>query len=182
MAHVKIVSPSGWDQFEGNVARLVKIASGGLRGHDRSEFIKRAGASSNVFLPFLDSVKIAKDEEPVHVIALGAEEAYGPNRNGDAFDEHTCKTGHDSFVKFARWYRNHKNKDPKQSYGIIKLSAYNPQMRRVELLVALNKEKSAAERNGGFVADKELAKLARDEDIAVSMACRVPYDVCTYSG
>jgi hypothetical protein len=179
---VKIVSPSGWDGLEGPHASLVKVPGSGLRGHDRGSFIKRAGASSNVFLPYLDSIKVAKDEQLVHLIALGASEAYGPNRNGDAFSEKTCQDCHDTFVKFARWYRNHKNKDPQHSYGIIKLSAYNPLMRRIELLVALNAEKSAADRNGGHVADKELAKLARGDDLAVSMACRVPYDVCSWCG
>lgn len=181
MAMIKIVSPSGWD-FDGPVASSVKIASDGLRGHDRGEFVKRAGAAANIFLPYLDSVKFAKDEEPVHLLALGASEAYGPNRNGDGFKEATCKKYHDTFVKFARHYRNHKNKDPKISYGVIKLSAYNPTMRRVELLVGLNKEKSAVDRNGGFVADKELEKLAKGEDLAVSMACRVPFDVCASCG
>ena len=179
MAMVKIFSPSGWD-FDSPVASLVKIASGGLRGNDRANFIKRANGSHNVFLPYLDSVKFAADEEPMHLIALGASEAYGPNRNGDGFTEKTCKDYHDTFVKFAKFYRNHKNKDPQISYGTVKLSAYNPIMRRVELLCGLNREKSAAERNGGFIADKELEKLARGDDIAVSMACRVPYDECSY--
>jgi len=181
MAMVKIVSPCGWD-FDGPVVSLVKVASRGLRGHDRDLFIKRAYGSANVFLPYLDSVKFAADEEPVHLIALGASEAYGANRNGDGFKEATCKACHDTFVKFARFYRNHKNKDTAISYGHVKLSAYNPVMRRVELLVALNKEKSAVDRNGGFVADKELEKLAKGQDIPVSMACRVPYDICSECG
>ncbi len=182
MAMVKIISPSGWKQFEGNVASLVKIAANGLRGHDRASFIKRAGASSSVFLPYLDGVKFAADEEPVHLIALGASEAYGPNRNGDAFDEATCRGCHDTFVKLAKFYRNHRNKNPSISYGTVKLSAYNQDMRRVELLVALNKTKEAAARNNGFVADKELEKLASGKDLSVSMACRVPFDVCGWCG
>jgi hypothetical protein len=179
MAMVKIISPSGWD-FDAPIASTIKIASRGLLGADRSDFVKRAGDAANIFLPYLDKVKFAADEEPVHLIALGASEAYGPNRNGDGFKEATCKSCHDSFVKHAKWYRNHKNKDPLQSYGSVKLSAYNPTMRRVELLVGLNKTKEAAERNKGFVADKELEKLAMGQDLPVSMACRVAHDVCSY--
>lgn len=181
MAMIKVFSPAGWD-FDTPVASLIKIASGGLRGNDRRDFVKRANGAENIFLPYLDSIKFAADEEPVHLIAVGASEAYGPNRNADAFTEKTCKDYHDTFVKFARWFRNHKNKDPNISYGTVKLSAYNPVMRRIELLCALNKEKSAAERNGGFVADRELEKLARNEPIAVSMACRVAHDVCSACG
>lgn len=180
MAMTKIFSPSGWD-FDCPIASHIKIANGGLRGHDRQSFIKRAGDTvSNIFLPYLDSVKIAKDEVPVHLIAIGASEAYGPNRNGDGFREAICRDHHDSFVKHARFYRNHKNKDPRISYGYVKLSAYNPRMRRIELLTVLNAEKSAADRNGGFIADRELEKLARGDDLSVSMACRVPYDVCSW--
>jgi len=178
MGMVKIISPHGWD-FDGPVVSMIKIGSRGLIGNDRSDFVKRA---SHAFLDVIDNIKAAKDEEPVHVLSHGATEAYGPNRNGDGFKEATCREYHNTFEKFARWYRNHKNKDPQASYGIIKKSAYNETMRRVELLAFLNKEKSAAERNGGLVADKEMEKLARGEDIAVSMACRVPYDTCSWCG
>lgn len=180
MSMVKVVSPSGWD-WDRPVALPINVSSRGLRGHDRREFLKLA---SHVFLPYIDQIKVAKDEVPVHLIALGASEAYGPNRNGDAFKEAACKSYHDTFVKFAKWYRNHKNKahqgDP--FYGYIKQSAYHDAMRRVELIAVLNAEKSAADRNGGFVADQELEKLAKGEDIPVSMACRVPYDECAHCG
>lgn len=178
MAHIKFVSPSGWD-FEERILEPVKVSSRGLIGNDRSEFLKRA---SHAFLPTLDNVKFAADEVPVHLIALGASEAYGPNRNGDGFKEATCRNHHDTFVKFAKFFRNHKNKAERGDpfYGVVKASAYNEDMRRVELLCALNAEKSAADRNGGFVADTELEKLARGEDMPVSMACRVPHDVCSF--
>ena len=179
MGMVKLISPHGWD-FDGPTASMIKIGSQGLVGNDRREFVKRAAA--NIFLPYLDNIKLAKDEVGVHLIALGASEFYGPNRNGDGFKAATCQNYHPTFTKYARVYRNHKNKDPSKSYGLVKLSAWNPTMKRVELLVALNAEKSAAERNGGFIADRELEKLARDEDLCVSMACRVPYDECSYCG
>jgi len=55
-------------------------------------------------------------------------------------------------------------------------------MRRIELVCALNGSKEAAARNGGLVADKELEKLASDKDIAVSMACKIPFDKCSACG
>lgn len=178
MSMIKFVSPLGWD-FQEKIATPVKVSSRGLIGTDRSEFLKTA---SHAFLPQLDNVKFAKDEVPVHLIALGSSEAYGPNRNGDGFKEATCRKYHDTFVKFAKFFRNHKNKAEKGDpfYGIVKASAYNEDMRRVELLCALNAEKSAADRNGGFVADAEIEKLARGEDIPVSMACRIPHDICSF--
>ena len=81
MAHVKFVSPSGWD-FDSRIVTPVKWSSRGLLGADRQEFLKTA---SDSFADQLDRIKFAKDEVPVHLIALGASEAYGPNRNGDGF-------------------------------------------------------------------------------------------------
>jgi hypothetical protein len=178
MGHVKLISPLGWD-FQQRIVTPVKVSSRGLFGTDRQEFLKTA---SHSFLDQLNNVKFAKDEVPVHLIALGSSEAYGPNRNGDGFKEAACRAYHDTFVKFAKFYRNHKNKAERGDpyYGTVKASAYNEEMRRVELLCGLNAEKSAADRNGGFVADAELEKLARGEDIPVSMACRVPNDVCSF--
>jgi hypothetical protein len=157
----------------------IKVSSRGLIGNDRRDFLKTA---SQAFLPHIDSYKFASDELPVHLIALGASEAYGPNRNGDGFKEATCKKYHDTFVKFAKFFRNHKNKPEKGDpyYGYVKASAYNDDMRRVELLCALNTNKKAADRNGGLIADAEVEKLARGEDFPVSMACRVPNDVCSF--
>jgi hypothetical protein len=178
MALIKFVSPSGWD-FAEQIVSPIKVSSRGLIGNDRQDFLKRA---SHTFLPQLDNVKFAKDEVPVHLIALGASEAYGPNRNGDGFKEATCRDHHATFVKFAKFFRNHKNKAERGDpfYGVVKSSAYNEDMRRVELLCALNASKSAADRNGGFVADTELEKIAKGDDIPVSMACRVPHDVCSF--
>lgn len=178
MSLVKFTSPSGWD-FDQPAVTQVKMGSRGLLGQDRANFLKYA---SDDFLAAFERVKFAADEVPVHLIALGASEAYGPNRNGDGFKEATCRKYHPTFVKCAKFYRNHKNKADRGDpfYGIVKASAYNEKMRRVELLCALNAEKSAADRNGGFAAEDELQKLASNGDFPVSMACSVPRDVCSY--
>ena len=106
MSMIKYVSPSGWE-WDRPVMVPVPISSRGLIGNDRREFMKLAG---HMFIDEVDRTKFADDEVPVHMIALGASEAYGPNRNGDGFKEATCKEYHDTFVKFAKFFRNHKNK------------------------------------------------------------------------
>lgn len=178
MSMIKVIQPQSQD-FSEPVATLIKISSRGIIGNDRADLIKRAGAE---FVSKLSNIKFAKDEVPVHLIAIGATEDYGPNRNGDGFKRACCENYHDTFVKFARFYRDHLNKNPAKSYGLVKASAYHEPMRRIELLAALNATKEAAERNGGLVADKELEKLARGEDIGVSMACTIGYDVCSGCG
>lgn len=178
MSHIKFVSPAGWD-FADTSTALIRISSRGLTGADRQEFLKRA---SHSFVADLENIKFAADEVPVHLIALGASETYGPNRNGDGFKAACCRKHHPTFVKFAKFFRNHRNKpergDP--SYGVVKASAFNEKMQRVELLCALNATKAAAARNGGLVADAELEKLAKGEDLPVSMACHIAHDVCSF--
>ena len=178
MSMLKIISP-GSQRWNESVAELIKLASNGLRGNDLQAFIKRAG---HPFVDILRNTKFEPGEVPIHLIALGATELYGPNRNGDGFKIAACRLYHNTFVKHARWYRNHKNKDRSKSYGIIKASVFNEPMKRIELLVALNGTKEAAERNGGLIAEQELEKLAQGKDIGVSMACKVAYDVCSGCG
>ena len=176
---IKIISPDS-QHFGESVSSIIKVSSNGLVGSDLSTFIKRAGASGPSLLKGLD---FKPGEQPIHMIAIGSTEAYGPNRNGDGFKEATCRKYHSSFVKHARWYRNHKNKDTEKSYGIVKASMFNDKMKRVELIVALNATKEAADRNKGLVADKEMHKVASgDDNWGVSMACRVAHDVCSGCG
>ncbi len=177
--HTKLILPGSY-AFEVPALQMVKVASGGLRGDDLKSFIKRAGAK---MADAMQHIQLAPGEVPIHLIAIGATEWYGPNRNGDGFTEACCRKYHPTFKKYARWYRNHQNKDTSKSYGIVKHSSYNEDMHRIELIVALNGTKEAARRNKGLLADKELEKIASDkEDWGVSMACKVAYDVCSVCG
>jgi hypothetical protein len=174
----KIIVPSSWNLGD-SITSLVRYSSKGLVGEDYTVLVKRAGAKS---ADWMRNIKVPDDVMPLHVIAMGATEGYGPNRNGDGFKEAALKRYHDTFVKYANFYRHHKNKDPKIRYGTVKESFYNEAMKRVELLCFLNKTEKAAEKYGGFVADVELDKIERGEDIPVSMACKVAYDVCSGCG
>lgn len=178
MAITKLLTP-GSQEFHEPVVQRVKVSRGGLRGADLDAFVKRASVQ---FLDKMASVKPKPGEELVHLLALGATEYYGPNRNGDGFREKVCQDRHPTFQKHARWFRDHDNKDVKKGRGVIKASAYNGDMRRIELLVALNATKEAADRNGGLVADEEMEMLSQGKDIPVSMACTVSHDVCSGCG
>lgn len=115
---IKTIRTGDWD-FGVEPAGLVKRSSRGLRGCDLADFIKRADCG---LAHKLASVEALPGEELVHLIALGATEGWGCNRNFDGFSVATCRACHDTFVKDARWYRNHNNTDPAQSYGVIKMS------------------------------------------------------------
>jgi hypothetical protein len=176
---IKVVEPSSFN-FDEALAAFVKLSRRGLIGQDFKALEKRAGW---VFADRIKKAQFAPGEVPVHLIALGATESVGPNRNGDGFREDACRSSHDSFVRKAKFFRDHQNhasRDP--HYGTVKLSAYNDAMRRVELVVGLYETKEAAAKTGGRVADQELEKLAKEEVIPVSMSCRVSHDSCSSCG
>lgn len=175
---IKIIPPDAYS-FGEDMVKQIKIASSGLRGSDLTSFIKRAG---HEFADKVKKLKFEPGEVPIHLIALGTTESVGPNRNGDGFKSASCKKYHNTFTKYARWYRNHKNRDESKSYGVVKLSSYNEPMQRIELIVALNGTKQAADKNGGLVADQEVELLEKQADIPVSMACHVKYDTCSSCG
>ena len=128
---------------------------------------------------------IEEDPKYLYVLvnALGAGEYYGSNINGDYFEESelapndpSADWGHATFLK-SGIYRHHKNKDSEKSMGTIVCSCYNPAMHRVELVLRIDRAK-AEELGHGDLVDK----LDAGEHPAVSMGCKVKYDVCSICG
>jgi hypothetical protein len=103
------------------------------------------------------------------VLAMGSSEYYGPNRNGDAFEESELKDHHRTFETNAHVYKSHVNKDPAKSYGKVVKSFYNDHMHRVELVLEIDNNKAPG------VVDK----INRGQSVAVSMGCKIKYDVCS---
>lgn len=167
----KIVGVGSWAAMDVAPVQVVKVAHGGLGPHDRQQLlVKRAMARE--FAEQLSRTPLRPGDIPVHIVALGATEFYGPNRNGDGFKEAWCRQHHDSFVKHAKYYRNHRNKDASKRYGQIIKSAYNEPMRRVELLAIANGSEKSAERNGGLVLPQaSIDALLSEKPVEYSMAC-----------
>ncbi len=121
------------------------------------------------------------------VLALGSEETYGPNRNGDGFPERPVNakkgkgywvepgqelTKHYKSFEKAHAFQHHQNRDPKKASGHVKKAFWNPKMHRVELLVVVDNKK-----------DPEWVQRVNDGEFpAVSMGCRIKYDVCARCG
>lgn len=123
----------------------------------------------------------------VYLLALGAWEKYGENRNGDGFPESPYKEAatppwiapadvltqhYKSFELYGHNYRHHCNKDPRKAVGKVMKAFWNSFMHRVELLVDLDDTKAP-----------DLAeRIAAGEFPPVSMGTRVKYDVCVVCG
>ena len=118
------------------------------------------------------SVKSSPGKTYILVLAMGASEFYGPNRNGDAFRESELRKTYKTFESNAHVFRSHVNKDPAKSMGNVVKAFYNEDMHRVELILCLEDSKCPD------IVDK----IRNNETVAVSMGCRIEYDVCTICG
>lgn len=146
----------------------------------------------------IDTLKPRTEGRYILLNALGAYEYWGSNSNGDAFPEWGLRSqntpepvlkalraamksdnwqppsndlyGTKTFSQFAKVYRYHENKDPLKASGDVVAAAYNPKMRRSELIVFVKKA----------AAPDVVDRVDRGEPVAWSMGSRLPFDVCSY--
>lgn len=159
-----------WGQGRQDTSRITKTASEAL---DYIKHVTPEPGKTNLLL-----------------LALGSEEAYGPNRNGDGFPEAPVaakngQSGHwigpdETLVKHyqsfeknpAHAFKHHQNRDTSKASGVVKKAFWNNKMRRVELLVTLDNEK-----------DPEWVERVNDGEFPpVSMGCRIKRDICSICG
>ncbi len=151
----KFTQTSWWD-FGMEAVSLVK---------DAKSLTKRASAKD------LLKYEKTKGQEDLHIIALGAYEGTGFNRNGDCFREEWCEKNAHYFKDADRAiHRHHKNKPTDPKYGNIKAAAYNKPMKRIELIVGLDMDKCAD------ILDEQEKKGVTNW----SMASKQAYDICTW--
>lgn len=200
---LKVIQPGSFD-FGMAAAQLIDVHT---RGVDKEWMQKRA----SIFDPVVADIRPEKGYEFIHLISMGAQEAYGYNRNGDGFNEKSAefeledpKAGvdkiqklggglidyHPTFAKYAHVYRHHKNTDPEKRCGDVKHAAYNDSMRRGELIIRVPSDPKYLEKSGACRRDideaynwqPKLEKLANGQDLAFSMACKVANDMCSICG
>ena len=127
---------------------------------------------------FLSDLRPHPDKIYVLSNALGAGEFWGSNINGDYFTETALiHRGHDyGYETFygAYPYLHHQNKDPSKSFGTIELSCWHDCMKRVELVIAIDRNKAKLH-NAVSVVDKLDHGMYPD----LSMGCKVPFDLCS---
>jgi len=165
-----------------------------LFNNNRSVDVSRVSKYASVALDYIKSVAPEPGKTALLLNALGAEETYGPNRNGDGFPEHPVPARGKTASADRRWFvppgeelthhyasfetnpahtfLHHANRDPSKASGVIKKAFWNPRMHRVELLALIDDAK-----------DPEWVKRAQDgEFVPVSMGCRIKRDVCARCG
>lgn len=169
-----------------------------LSSKSDKEFEKKA---ESIILPdvakYIARLKPVAGSQYVLVNAMGAGEYYGSNINGDHFpeaalihcpdkwhgvpdiDKLTAKEWPYGFPTFygAHPFMHHRNKDASRAYGEVELTTWNPRMKRVELVIRVDKDK--CDKFGGTgIWDK--LKMGMYPD--VSMGSKVPFDTCFPAG
>ena len=141
--------------------------------------------TANEALDYIKHVKPIPGKTIILVLAMTAGEFYGPNRNGDGWPERPLIVGqtkigpeavlpkhYKSFETNANIYKHHINKNPAKALGKVLKAFYNWDMHRVELLLALDNKR----------AEDVVQRIEREEFPAVSMGCKVKFDVCSICG
>jgi hypothetical protein len=136
------------------------------------------------FLPqvreYIDGLKPDPNSIYALVNALGAYEFWSSNINGDAFEEEMLihrgpVWGYETFLIYAKPFMHHANKGPNaRAFGAVELSCWHDHMKRVELVVRLDRD--AAEKVG---AHKVIDKIDHGQLPDTSMGTKVPYDLCS---
>ena len=178
---------SGLSESGPTVAPLLEKSDGAF------ERLVESGLLPEV-VAFVGDLEPRRDSLNVLVSAVSAVERWGPNINSDGFSEAALKHrpnvwsgvplydkpaamsfpyGFPTFYQ-ARPFAHHRNSDPSRCLGAVTFAAWNNQMKRVELVVRLDRE--LCERFGGMGIWQ---RLLSGKHIDVSMGCRVPWDRCS---
>jgi hypothetical protein len=181
------------ERFPTGEATVQPVLLWGANGRPLIEHVKTASEASD----FIKGVTPKPGKTIVLVLAMGAYETYDLNRNGDGFNEFPYKQGlkptcgccdplpggwiqpdeilpahYKSFEQYGKNYMHHVNKDEAKAVGDVLKAFWNPLMHRVELLVGVDNDRAL-----------EVVQRIADGDFpAVSMGCRIKYDVCTICG
>jgi hypothetical protein len=130
-------------------------------------------ASDSRIQEYISQITPEEDKIYVHILAMGAGEVYGANRNADYFPESNLIQCHKTFeTSPAHIFRNHVNKNPAIAIGKVVFSIYNQRMHRVEVIAWIDKNK----------APDVVERIERGDFPSTSMACKTAYDVCSICG
>jgi hypothetical protein len=143
---------------------------------------------------YIAALRPQQGSQYVLVNAMGAGEFYGSNINGDYFSEACLIHKPDDWtgnpvidrIRAKDWpygfptfyrahpYAHHRNKDASRAFGEIELAAWNPDMKRVELVTRVDKDKCVQ-----FGGQGTWDKLQTGAFPDVSMGTKVPFDTCS---
>jgi hypothetical protein len=151
-----------------------------LIDYERSFLTKTAaqGGYNPTIAAYIANAKPIPGKTQILLTALGSGEYWGDNANGDYFPESELAYdgeedyGYRTFMRYAKIYKHHVNKNPNAAFGDVPLAVFNPVLHRVELIVLLDDAKAPD------IAEKVENGIYPDW----SMGTKIPYDVCSICG
>ena len=162
----KLIDVSSY--YEGKEPQVSLLNVGESKG-----FLTKQAATDSRIEEYARSIEPSPDKVYVHILAMGAGEYYGANRNADWFPRKNLIEHHKTFyTNPGHVFEHHKNKDPAIALGQIVYSVYNERMQRVELIAWIDKIKGA----------HIVRKIEAGELPPTSMACKTPSDTCSICG
>lgn len=157
----KLIDSSSFFSFEEPQVTVLDL--------NASQGLVKAAADSRIS-EYVSQIDPKQGKIYLHIVAMGAGEYYGANRNADYFPEEALLAHHKTFETGPAYvYRNHVNKNPAIAIGKVVFSIYNERMHRVELIAEVDTELGKDIEN----------RVAKGDYPATSMACKTPYDVCS---
>lgn len=164
MSLIKLIDSSSFFKSQEPTVTIIDVSS--------SKGLTKQASDSRV-TEFISRITPDSNKIFVHILAMGAGEYYGANRNADYFPESNLIEWHKTFeTSPAHIFRNHVNKNPAIAIGQVIFSIYNERMHRVEVIAWIDKSK----------APDIVERVERGEFPATSMACKTPYDTCAICG
>lgn len=121
----------------------------------------------------------------LRVRAISAGEWWGPNDNGDYFEDEELLRRHGTFV-YCPSYVDHVNLNSADAIGIVIASVYHPGPSPggwVEIIQAIDRERASAVRVAHLAGQPDLLTAIRTGQVTdTSMGCFVQYSVCSIPG
>ena len=134
--------------------------------------MKTASLYADPINSFISALQPKKDKIYVLLNAVSSGEYWGDNNNHDYFPDNVLRKYYKTYESLGNIYKNHKNNDPTTSLGRVVFSFYNPEMKRVELIIELNKQR----------ANDIVGRIESGENLPVSMGMRTSHDICSICG
>ncbi|GEM_PF-3883447 len=170
--------------YEGDGKPLLRVLEQGLIKGASSvgEIVANSGESRPSLeglgphiIDYVNNVLLnGKQPNEIYILvnAVAAWEAWGANKNGDAFPEEMLRECHSTFELYGNVFREHKHTDKNNAIGRVVKSFYTWSQKRVQLIIAVYKDK----------AKDIVDKINKGQAFSVSMGIHVPYDICSICG
>ena len=151
-------------EFEDGSVHILSVST--------SKTLEKVAACSEI-TNFLLTLRPIPGRSYLHINMLGASDIYSATRNGDYFSSDTLKKYHHTFQTTpAKFFKGHRNTSTSPHFGVCVFATYNESMHRIELIIEADEATSKE-------IDEQISKGFYPK---TSMACKLPYDVCSICG